>query len=184
MPNWCNNTLYLKHEDTAMIKRAIDAFNQGKFLSEFYPEPDYSKTAVLPTFPGITGNNDPVPQDRAWWDWRVQHWGTKWDVGSDSALDNQQTYTLGDTDMSVGFESAWSPPIGVMEKLTELGFDVQLYYMEEGCAFCGCYTSESGDNCHDLPQSKADLEHIPKHIIEELDLVYYLEQLKEYEMEN
>ena len=32
MPNWCNNTLTLTHEDPAMILRAKEALDRGEFL--------------------------------------------------------------------------------------------------------------------------------------------------------
>ena len=40
MPNWCNNTLELHHEDPAMIERAKKAFADGKLLNEFVPVPE------------------------------------------------------------------------------------------------------------------------------------------------
>ena len=39
MPNWCNNTLELQHEDPAMIERAKKAFADGRLLDEFVPVP-------------------------------------------------------------------------------------------------------------------------------------------------
>ena len=39
MPNWCANTLELKHADPEMIKRAKDAFEAGRLLDEFIPIP-------------------------------------------------------------------------------------------------------------------------------------------------
>jgi hypothetical protein len=43
MPNWCNNTLELAHEDPAMLERARDALNRGEFLQEFIPVPEELK---------------------------------------------------------------------------------------------------------------------------------------------
>jgi hypothetical protein len=34
MPNWCNNTIELAHEDPAMIERAAKAFADGTLLNE------------------------------------------------------------------------------------------------------------------------------------------------------
>ncbi len=31
MPNWCDNNVTLKHKDSAMIKRAYDAFGRNEF---------------------------------------------------------------------------------------------------------------------------------------------------------
>ena len=39
MPNWCNNSVEIYHEDPAMIERARTAFNDGRLLDEFIPVP-------------------------------------------------------------------------------------------------------------------------------------------------
>ena len=40
MPNWCDNSLTLTHEDPAEIVRAVEAFKRGEFLAELVPNPD------------------------------------------------------------------------------------------------------------------------------------------------
>lgn len=145
MPNWCENTLYLSHPDPAMMKKAVDAWNNREFLSVMCPEPDYETTPVFPAYPDIVGNNDPVAPSKAWWDWRVQNWGTKWDIGYDPALDNEAVLTNGK--MVVSFDSAWSPPIEAYNSLVEQGFSVSAYYCEYGCDFCGKYL-DGVDECY------------------------------------
>ena len=39
MPNWCNNSVEIYHEDPAMIERVREAFNKGALLAEFIPIP-------------------------------------------------------------------------------------------------------------------------------------------------
>ena len=39
MPNWCDNNLFLTHDDPEIIKRAEDAFNRGELMTEFHPCP-------------------------------------------------------------------------------------------------------------------------------------------------
>lgn len=44
MPNWCENTVTISHTDPSLVKRAADAFNQGKLCQEFLPISDIPKT--------------------------------------------------------------------------------------------------------------------------------------------
>jgi hypothetical protein len=48
MPNWCNNTIELSHEDPAMIERAKAAFADGKLLNEFIPLPKELEDTTAP----------------------------------------------------------------------------------------------------------------------------------------
>ena len=46
MPNWCNNTMTLEHDDPAMIERARTAFNGEGLLQEFIPVPEDLRNTV------------------------------------------------------------------------------------------------------------------------------------------
>jgi hypothetical protein len=150
MPNWCNNTVELAHEDPAMIKRAQEAFDRGEFLSEFIPVPQELKIVA-----GRVGDeNDPAQialeaaekanQEKfgytTWYDFCVNEWGTKWDVG----MDGYPAELGEDGRLTLIFDSAWAPPVNAYEKLLDLGFSVRAYYYEPGMAFCGQW--EDGDD--------------------------------------
>ena len=169
MPNWCDNSLHISHEDPEMMKKAAKAWNDGHFLATLVPEPDYKTVEVKPTFPHIRGNNDPVDPETAWWDWRVQNWGTKWDIGYDSARDNYAQ--VDGNEMFVYFDSAWSPPIDAYQKLQEMGFKIRAYYFESGCGFCGQWI-DGWDDYHDIEEftSKWVEENIPKDINDQMDI--------------
>ena len=153
MPNWCYNKLTLEHSNPEMIQRAVKAYNESKLCSEFYPEPDYNKTKVYPTFPDIVKNNKPVNSKSAWWDWRVQNWGTKWDVGvEEGILEVAKNSKI----IQLDFDSAWSPPIGLMKKMEELGFKVLLYYWEPGIGFSGKYSNGIDELYDGNPSLKID----------------------------
>ena len=118
MPNWCNNTLNLRHEDPAQIERAKTAFADGRFLEEFVPFPN--------------GEWD--------YNWCVNAWGTKWDVGGEDAHMVEQDAN----NVVFNFDSAWAPPTEAYTKLMEQGFEIIAYYYEPGMAFCGKW--ENGDD--------------------------------------
>ena len=140
MPNWCNNTLTLTHKDPAMILRAKDALDRGEFLSEFCPMPRELGDAIA------NGQPDAEMIEKygysSWYDYCVNEWGTKWDVGEDGATDIHPDGTM----LNTYFDSAWSPPIGAYEKLEQLGFTVDAYYYEGGMAYAGTYHDGNEDS--------------------------------------
>ena len=142
MPNWCNNSVEIYHEDPAMIERVRTAFNDGRLLAEFIPIPQSLKIVA-----GCVGDPDEqkkLEEDTArnrevhgygnWYDYCVNEWGTKWDVGADG--NPAQDIPGG---LMLGFESAWAPPCGAYEKLTEQGFRIRAMYFEPGMAFAGVW---------------------------------------------
>jgi len=149
MPNWCNNSVELYHKDPAMIERARTAFNDGRLLDEFIPVPK-----DLQIVAGRVGDdNDPKQIElkeaetrnlathgyATWYDFCVNEWGTKWDVGSDG--NPAQDIPGG---LMLGFDSAWSPPVNAYEKLLGLGFEIRAMYYEPGMAFAGIW--DNGDD--------------------------------------
>jgi hypothetical protein len=148
MPNWCNNTLTLEHENPAMVARAKAAFLNGRLLDEFIPVP-----ADLQIVAGSVG--DAVEQAKLveqtelnrvthgygnWYDFCVNEWGTKWDVGGDDGVLNDI-----DGGIIVSFDSAWAPPTTAYEKLHEMGFKILAMYYEPGMAFAGVWEDGSDD---------------------------------------
>lgn len=148
MPNWCENNLHLSHPDPKMMEKAVEAWNSGKFLGTLVPEPDYKAVQVKPTFTTNMATGEPKPEfvdpEHAWWDWRVQNWGTKWDIGKCDDYDNSAKLDKDGT-MFVYFNSAWSPPTDGYETLLDLGYSICAYYFEGGCAFCGSWIDGDED---------------------------------------
>jgi hypothetical protein len=188
MPNWCNNTLELQHEDPAMIERAKKAFADGKFLEEFIPVPE--SLHITSGRVGEIGSPEQVAleaQEKAnreahgyatWYDFCVNEWGTKWDVGGD---DYNEPHQETPNDITMSFDSAWAPPIAAMDKFEALGFSVRLYYSEPGMCFCGIY--EDG---HDAYYELGDMTsaQVAEEIPSELDEMFGIsETMAEYEAE-
>jgi hypothetical protein len=70
-----------------------------------------------------------------WSDWRCSNWGTHWDcddIGFEWSTDEKSFYIL-------DFESAWSPPIQFLIRVSFLfpSLSFQLEYIEPGCLFAG-----------------------------------------------
>ena len=149
MPNWCSNNLILTHEDPAMIKRAADALERGEFLSEFCPIPRELGDAIA------DGSVNPALVEKYgysnWYDYCVNEWGTKWDVGEQGATDVHDDGKM----LHTFFDSAWSPPVVAYEKLMELGFGVEAMYYEGGMGYAGTF-GEYGDEEINLEGLTAD----------------------------
>jgi hypothetical protein len=75
---------------------------------------------------------------------------------------NEETRTDGKKDITLSFDTAWGPPVAFYAKMTELGFDIDATYYEEGMQFAGHYTSEDGDYSveydFDNPDWREDIE--------------------------
>ena len=146
IPNWCNNTVKFTHADTTQIARVATAFAAEQLMQEFYPCP--TSLNITAGMDGPKGSPEQLALEAQeqkniqehgfanWYDWQVEMWGTKWDVGDKN---NDCGYVVGDTAIVLSFDSAWSPPIGFYEKMEELGFSVDAMYYEPGMAFCGHY---------------------------------------------
>ena len=148
MPNWCNNSVEIYHDDPAMIERVRTAFNGEGLLKEFIPVPQ----ALLDTVSGSMGEDKREAheaQQKAnveqygyanWYDFCVNEWGTKWEIGADG--NPAQDIPGG---LMLGFDSAWSPPIAAYEKLTEQGFRITAMYYESGMGFAGVWDNGADD---------------------------------------
>ena len=177
MPNWCGNTLTISHEDPEMIRRAREAFIESRFLAEFVPIPAGLKDT---TSPNRDANAEELRKQYGytdWYDFCVNEWGTKWDIGDSQGI---QTWT--DNDLVVYFDSAWSPPCTAYGKLIDLGFSVYATYYEPGSAFAGIW-EDGHDDFYDL--SGLDSGDVQQQLPQELDESYGIsESMAEYEREN
>jgi len=172
MPNWCSNNLILTHEDPAMIKRAYDALERGEFLSEFCPIPRELGDAIA------DGSVNPALVEKYgysnWYDYCVNEWGTKWDVGEQGASDIHPDGKM----LHTFFDSAWSPPVVAYEKLMELGFGVEAMYYEGGMGYAGTF-GEYGDEEINLEGLTAD--DVERDYPELDDCFGISESMREYE---
>lgn len=90
-----------------------------------------------------------------WYDWSIEHWGTKWNAES---ADFDGNY--------ICFESAWSPAQPVIAKLASLFPEAELWYQyeETGMCFCGaafyrngiCVYEMSADLCRNYTLVDSD----------------------------
>lgn len=96
-----------------------------------------------------------------WYDYCVGVWGTKWDVGGSDAFSDINETVDGIHSITLHFDSAWSPPLGVYPMLEEAGFDVLAYYYEGGMQFAGIYTNGSDDYYQDWGDAQGAEDQLP-----------------------
>jgi hypothetical protein len=119
MPNWVRNKLFI-HGPTESVKQCtLDIASDTEHIS-------FNKI-----FPRPSDIGD------GWYDWSIDHWGTKWDVSD----------TFEDENGYICFDTAWSTPFELISKLSTLYpnliFDVQ-YADEDLGNNCGTYQLQNG----------------------------------------
>jgi hypothetical protein len=92
---------------------------------------------------------------RNWYDWCVANWGTKWNAGGDNdAMMVDYDEDVNDQGTALfQFDTAWAPPLGVLEKLMETHpeLSIECRYHEPGVGFFGVWTDGS-DRCYETEQ--------------------------------
>ena len=133
MPNWCSNAIYVKGPKVSLdalenlLKTGETEFDFNLFLP--YPQ----EFKVLPD----EGHN------QGGYDWCVENWGTKWNASDPSREHpNYNTYDY----IAIWFESAWSPPLGVVQAMSKKFQDllISIEYEERGNALAGFSTFKNG----------------------------------------
>ena len=133
MPNHCYNKISIYGDEASKIASELKSEDTVFDFSKVLPEPNYEEVEVKSTFPKEDEkDNFRMPK---WWDWRVQNWGTKWNSYDDSVE------IIDDETVEYTFNTAWSPPEPVIEKLREQYPDVSItaFYDEPGMEIAGYY---------------------------------------------
>lgn len=204
MPNWCNNTLEISHPDIKMMRRFVKGWNRGRLLNEFIPVPPELSDGSMSWERILKMKKEKRNDDYAreldkfreelnkkyfgyagWYEFCVQEWGTKWDIGYDSNLGDHLTADSARGMVTVQFDSAWSPPISAYEKLADLGFSIRAYYFEGGMMYCGSWI-DGDDRYFDIQECKAEWvrENIPADIDEYMFISDNMELDEEFENES
>ena len=162
MPNWCDNRVTIRagKETREKIKEFLCGMQYYRPFSATGDTPlighetKFSFHNVVPQPDELLDQEDPrrktnVPSRKddgingsmpEWYNWRVDNWGTKWDVSD---------VWMGESKVSLtySFETAWSPPERVIRALSERfpNASITLSYHEPGCGYKGSITFKEGD---------------------------------------
>ena len=158
MPNWCDNQVTITGSKSVIDKIekiAKEEKGAGGLLNFFHPMPKGLEDTTSPS----SSADKPQPMVDGfdnWYDWRCENWSTKWDVNEFYGVERSMTPD-GESMISFGFSSAWSPPIGAYEYFLAKNEDCTLeaHYYEGGCDFMGIW--ENGDDrCYQPSNYKSD----------------------------
>ena len=183
MPNYCSNYISVRGKNSAefLVKRLADAFDAGELCQAVIPVPEILRDTTAPTQPGDEAAAEQRQAETGfsnWYDFCVNRWGTKWDISSQAECERDED-GLG---FNGTFDTAWAPPMGVVEQMVEDGLEVTLYYYESGMAYCGKYEDGSDDY---YEYSGENSSSVRSAIGDELDDFWGIsEQMAEYEAEN
>lgn len=152
MPNWCYNYTKITHENPAKIAELISAIEVHKWFSHYLPVP---ANLIEPIDPELAAKGV-TTMGNAEYHWRVDNWGTKWDIG------DVDTNDYSDTMLDLYFETAWSPPTGVYAAMKEQGYVITSEYWEEGGFFVGRWM-DGEDECYEPDNAPDELSHLVAH---------------------
>lgn len=136
MPNWCENLLII---DGPQLERLWEHFTDGTLdFDKIIPEPQYKFQCPKDCL--LDPNDHVMPDDDKpwfnWYKWHCQYWGTKWNLHEcmNISLDDLHCDHL-----ELWFDTAWSPPVPVVQALQEIYEDIKftMRYYEPGCCFAG-----------------------------------------------
>lgn len=133
MPNWCSNSINISGDNEEIKKLLIKAKGE---------ESNFSLENLVP-----------IPEEfkENWYNWRIENWGTKWDL-SMVELD------INDDSVSFNCETAWAPPNSALQKISgdfpNLSFEI--FFEEPGMDFCGKCVFKGGEIIEDISASYSE----------------------------
>lgn len=147
MPNWVTNKVVIIGK-TERIKEIVELLKSedGTRCIDFDKVIPMPEELLNTTSPSRESNPELIAKygyDN-WYDWRCQNWGTKWNSGDSpepmlNERGNRVTYF---------FQTAWSTPAPVIEKLSEKFPDVKIkvWYADEDYGYnVGKYEFKNGE---------------------------------------
>ena len=112
-----------------------------------------------------------------WYSWSIANWGTKWNA-----------YSVSDDGDTITFDTAWSTPLPVIQKLSEMFPDVRitLKFADEDFGYnCGEIVFLAGDSIKEnIPEGGSGEAYVLAGKIQQVSLEQMLSQMADSEDEN
>lgn len=142
MPNWCYNQIAITGPDP-VLDELLAAGSQQVSEQSQEPAPSFTSSdtsfsleALIPTPPGLLDGE-------GWYNWRIDHWGTKWDL-SDIEMVREQGQAWLDC------LSAWGPPLPALLTISRRypALKLCIDYDEPMMELSGMASYKSGKETH------------------------------------
>lgn len=157
-------TSYLKKEEYEKVKKRLDKeVEEGKILDYkigkardtfgFYNGLERWECTELTKEEEVEGYSfsNIIPMTRedflnGWHEWSIENWGTKWDASHIQAGYKEDEEDE-EGEIIYSFETAWSPAIPIVARMSELYPELQFSYefVEFGVCFAGIFKYEDGE---------------------------------------
>ena len=164
MPNYCNNNIVITGPNSVIDKiEKIANGDKGDLLQYFYPMPKALEDTTAPLQKDATKEEKAKAKENLkkygydnWYDWRVENWGTKWDIMEFYNI-NRKEIGEDESEISLGFDTAWAPALGAYERFIDENSNCSLkaYYYEPGCDFMGEWDNGI-DSCFEVAKYGLD----------------------------
>ena len=142
MPNWCDNRVEIYGDNPDQIKEVKKTLASEQTCFDF--------NNIVPMPKELEGTTSPNPEPDSfeakrlrkqhghdnWYDWCCDNWDTKWNsAGADLTSDSNNSI------IEYEFQTAWGPPIKVIEAIREQypDLNVTAFYDEPGMEIAGYY---------------------------------------------
>jgi hypothetical protein len=137
MPNWCENKLTVRGEPDR-LDAFLDAIGTEKQPLDF--------DRILPTPEELLSDNEvrrggDSVQVPGWYEWRCEHWGTKW-----GAVDCKLNARCQFGECEFVFHTAWRPPVPLVDYLASANRELtfELSFAEPMMGYAGAIGYEHG----------------------------------------
>ena len=163
MPNYCNWMAIISHLSRDRMDRIARRAENSKLCEQILPYPKNVKEDLEMedkfwkewrrlekekwgnlTKEEIEKLKETYPHKQLWYDWRCLNWGSKWDLCYCNAYIWDIT-----NDLTLQFETAWSPICKVFERLSKK-YKCRVYYewSEPWCWFSGRAERDNGEETY------------------------------------
>lgn len=144
MPNWVYNTVTVTATDPGLLDR----------IEHELAAPEDPDGPTVLSFQKLVPRPEAANDD--WYNWNINHWGTKWDACQATSGRTSPT------ELVFSFNTAWSPPAPVIQALTERYPAVTIgFRWEEEQGYGGELTLKAGvasdERTWDIPSTHAEV---------------------------